>query len=705
MDKVFDEEQRHLTEAYGKLKAIEGELKERLEANRKAALDDIEGMNDDLTLNFDSHDKTMETLVEMESISGIVDVYNQTHAIASEKLNRTRLLLQQPYFAKVRLRFEGDKPTRDIYLGRAGMDDETRHHFIVDWRSPIAEVYYNQANGRTSYVANGRTIECDLELRRQFDIEADTLKACFDTTVAIEDPLLLDALSRQHSDKLTDITATIQREQNEVVRHADVPALLVNGIAGSGKTSVMLQRIAYLFYQERESLDPDQVYLFTPTPLFGSYIDGVLPDMGESNPEILTWRSFIEEQGLAGRRSGDDVPAESLRRLEAGLRDAQLGMGDLRAIAINGRSLIDLKQVHNTVSKYARIPLGHRLSSLVCEGLHEKLSRRLKQLATDDTIRDEIAALEPYEQSAVFGSAVDLDQEDDEEAARLMGEYVRHRYAGAHDQIDSGAWLRLDRLGIRVSELDGLSAVEWLFCKLTVLDAHARDARYVMVDEVQDYTEAQLMVLARYFKNAHFLLLGDQHQAIRPGTATFDRIGAVFRETHGDVDVCRLLTSYRSASEVTDLFASLLDESERSKTSSVQRQGEAPVIAEYDCQDAYAAALQAAIDDACAKANLVAVVAANRSQVRRFAKLLGDRVQVLGADDALPVEGAVLIDLQQAKGLEFDRVIIPDAQADAYPDEPLARRRLYTAISRATQAVTIMSHGPLTPLLKGGGGA
>ena len=142
--------------------------------------------------------------------------------------------------------------------------------------------------GPCSYTVDGREVHVEMLLRRQFDISKDKLNAYFDTTVAIQDSLLLSALKHNHSEKLKAITATIQREQNEVVRHADVPALLVRGIAGSGKTSVLLQRIAYLFYHERDTLDASQVFLFTLNAVFKSYIDMVLPSLGEKNPQTFT---------------------------------------------------------------------------------------------------------------------------------------------------------------------------------------------------------------------------------------------------------------------------------------------------------------------------------------------------------------------------------------------------------------------------------
>ena len=258
MDQEFAYEQEHLSNAHAKLTQIYERLNQELEREKAAFEKAVADRLDDVTFNFSSDDDVMETLADLEANNLIIDSYGDARTATKDELKRMRLLLRRPYFAKVSLEFKPGQPPRDIYLGAAGAVDENRRHFIVDWRSPVAEVYYNQANGRTSYEANGRTIEVDLKLRRQFDLSRDKLHAYFDTTVAIEDPLLLASLSERRSDKMQAITATIQKEQNEVVRHKDVPVLLVNGIAGSGKTSVLLQRIAYLLYQERDTLKPDQ---------------------------------------------------------------------------------------------------------------------------------------------------------------------------------------------------------------------------------------------------------------------------------------------------------------------------------------------------------------------------------------------------------------------------------------------------------------
>lgn len=696
MDPVFQEEQEHLSEAYAKLLAARERLSSRLERNREEAAKDLSDMRDELVLD-KSSDVHTETMAELESMNRLVDVYNRTDSIFVEELRHVELLLKQPYFAKVRLKFKSGR-VRDVYLGTAGATDESQRHFIVDWRSPVAETYYNQSNGPTSYVANGKTIEVDLELRRQFDLSRDKLNAYFDTTVAIEDPLLLQSLSKRHSEKLTAITATIQKEQNEVVRHEDVPALVVNGIAGSGKTSVLLQRIAYLFYQERENLRPDQVYLFTPNPVFEKYIDHVLPDMGERNPQIFTWKGFIERLGLADRGLGLDTPEENLRMLERGMESLTLDVRDFRDIRRGGVVLLRAQQFQSLLRKYSHIPPSPHLFAVVNEELHDRLGSRLGQLVKDARVQGDMLDLDVDSKIQIFGSYVD--PQTDEEIAECAKTYVDYMYAGAHEDIDASSWVRIDRIGMRLLGKETLASTEWIYLKMLLTGECERDARYVMLDEVQDYTVAQLMVLARYFPNAHFLLLGDQHQAINEGTATFDDVKRVFTELRGKVDECRLMTSYRSSPEITALFTGLLEEDERIKTSSVHRPGTQPRIEALAGTDEYLQAVRDVVGEALEGDGLTAIVVNSWEAMKWLSSRLGERVKVLHADEELPASGVILLDLPLAKGLEFDHVVVPDATGKSYPDTPLARRRLYTALSRATHKVTVLAHGELTPLLK-----
>lgn len=702
-DPVFREEQLRLSDTYAKLQEIGRELVRKMERTRAAAAADKRSMSEELAPNFATYADAMETYADFAAMNRVIDGYNLAQDADAERLANVELLLKQPYFAKVALQFKPGQKPKELYIGTAGIADESYRRLVVDWRSPVAEVYYNQDTGPTSYVADGRTIDVDLKLRRQFDIDEDRLNAYFDTTVAIQDSLLLASLSKRRTAQMQAITATIQKEQNQVVRHEDVPVLLVSGIAGSGKTSVLLQRIAYLFYQMRGSLDAREVFLITPNPVFRDYIAGVLPDLGERNPESLTWNEFARGLLPLDRGIGEaNTDLSTLARIDAAVRDFEFDAFDFRDIRVRDVRLVSADSIRKLSDKLRRIPAGPHRVTLMREELHARLEARLAQMAGADETLDALSALSLDEQLRIFHEAIAPADEQEERALALR--YLRDRYADAFAAVDNDDWLRIDRIGMRLLGTDGLSPLEWLYLKMALTGLGNPDAKYVMIDEVQDYTAAQLAVLARYFRRAHFLLLGDPNQAIAPGTATFDEVRAVFEAARGPVEECRLMTSYRSTPEITELFASLLGEDERTNISAVQRADEPPAIVSCPDEAAYAAALREAVAAAHDDEGLSAVIAPWKHEAKRLQKLLGDDAPPLADDTAsLPAQGVVLITLKLAKGLEFDRVIVPDASERVFPaDDPLSRRRLYTTLSRATRSLVVLAHGELTPLLRKG---
>ena len=313
-----------MTCTHGKLRVMEKELEEKIKSISEKAAQEKKDIRSNLSLNFDSDTDAMETYIEFEAMSHSIDQYNIEQDAAKEKLARVKRLLKAPYFARVRLQFDPEEEPEDYYIGSAGVSENAYEHLVIDWRSPIAETYYNQENGRTFYMVDDRRVDVDLQLRRQYNLEEDRLYSFFDTQVAIEDPLLLQSLASRRTDKMKAITATIQKEQNAVIRCSDVPVLLVNGIAGSGKTSVLLQRIAYLFYRQRENLRPEQVYLLTINPVFRQYIDQVLPDLGEENPRTITWRDFVHIAKAPDKGPFEPAKESDLRKIEQKLKTLRL---------------------------------------------------------------------------------------------------------------------------------------------------------------------------------------------------------------------------------------------------------------------------------------------------------------------------------------------------------------------------------------------
>ena len=698
-DPVFEAEQAHLTETYGKLQKIGRDAMAAMDAVAAQAAEDKKNMADELAVNFATWDDILETHADIVAMNNIIEAHDMANSVQAERLRAVEVLLREPYFAKIALEFKKGQPAKELYIGSAGISDENYRRLVVDWRSPVAEVYYNQTMGPTSYEADGRTIHVDLKLRRQFEIHEDKLVTYFDSDVAIEDKLLLASLARGRSAHMQAITATIQREQNAVVRHEDVPVLQVAGVAGSGKTSVLMQRIAYLFYQHRGALDPTQVFLISPNPVFGRYIDRVLPDLGERNPEILTWEEFLRPLLPEGRGVGDgDVAYERLRAIDAAVVGFEFDRRDFRDVVSKGVRLLGADAVAKVSDKFGHLPAGPHRVTLMGEELASRLQARLKSLAAQESTHDEIAALSVDEQLRLFGEV--FDPQSDEEARTLAATYLEEKHGDALAAMDAVAWLDIDRVAQRLMGREGLTSVEWVYLKIALTGLGNPQAKYVMIDEAQDYSEGQLAVMARYFRRAHFLLLGDPNQAIFEGTASWDEMRAVFEEERGRVERCRLMTSYRSTPAITDLFARLLPANEAMEVASVQREAPAPEIIQWTDADAWRSALTDAVAKAVEDDALTAIIVPWKSDAKRLGKTLAG-VTVLGEGDSLPTTGAVVIPLKLAKGLEFDRVVIPDASARTFPETDLARRRLYTTISRATRHVTILSNGELTGLLKG----
>ena len=389
-DIIFTEEQNHLTELYNKLTHMKAQMEEELIDLQNQAQEEKNTVSDDLQYDFVGIEESQETLIEFETMSRAVEELNISSRTVSTALSKVNRLLPRPYFARINVQFPEETEEESYYIGTTSVSNEDHEPVVVDWRSPIAEVYYNQQMGETSYEVDGRKIPVNLKLRRQFDIEQNLLKAYFDTKIALEDPLLIHSLTRKRTDKMQSITETIQKEQNAIIRHPDVPVLLVQGIAGSGKTSVLLQRIAYLFYRRRKTLRPNQVCLITLNPVFQQYIDHVLPEMGEANPTTMTWSDFLDSLGVDSLGEADITEADSLHQIDEGLRGFKLDEHYLHNINLKRVRVLDKKQIAGVLRKYRNSSSTSWIIQTAIEDLQElarKNARKMEPMISASMIR------------------------------------------------------------------------------------------------------------------------------------------------------------------------------------------------------------------------------------------------------------------------------------------------------------------------------
>ncbi|QMV43546.1 RNA polymerase recycling motor HelD [Cohnella cholangitidis] len=255
---------------------------------------------DDVRMNFSDSTEVGETWSSIVQQAELLAERERSHRVASEAVERLTKQFDSPYFARIDFAERGAN-AEVIYIGRAslvGEDGET--FYVYDWRAPVSSLFYDHEPGPATYRVPDGEIAGELKLKRQFVIRGGQMKHMFDTSETVGDEILQAVLSEGSDTSMKSIVATIQKEQNWIIRDEKHKLLVVQGAAGSGKTSAALQRIAYLLYRFRETLGPDQIILFSPNPVFKGYISRVLPDLGEANMRQMTFRELIEAR--LGRR-------------------------------------------------------------------------------------------------------------------------------------------------------------------------------------------------------------------------------------------------------------------------------------------------------------------------------------------------------------------------------------------------------------------
>lgn len=262
---------------------------------------------DDITIKADIMDTILDVNQQAMALSEGERRYHQ----GIRTIRDLGRLESFPYFGRVDFVEEGLKGAERIYLGVASLRSSIDQDFLVyDWRAPIASLYYDHGPGPADYTAPMGEIRGELLLKRQYVIADGQIRLMFDTGVTIGDDLLMQALGRHSSAEMRSIVATIQTEQNRIIRDDTSRLLIVQGVAGSGKTSAALQRVAYLLYRHRDTLQADQMVLFSPNPLFNSYVSTVLPELGEQNMQQTTFQEYIDHR--LGRRFRVEDPFDQL---------------------------------------------------------------------------------------------------------------------------------------------------------------------------------------------------------------------------------------------------------------------------------------------------------------------------------------------------------------------------------------------------------
>ncbi|WP_059173262.1 RNA polymerase recycling motor HelD [Bacillus sp. FJAT-27445] len=297
MSSEFQQEQKRVDRVVERITEEVDRLEEETARRRNEVVQIRKNFSDEVKVNTDTFDDFLETIIGLRQEAQALSVSQSTHKHASKRLSALRRMQGAPYFGRIDFIEEGNSAQEQIYIGISSLSDTDGQNFLIyDWRAPISSVYYDYQPGPAKYSTPGGIIEGMLEKKWQYLIRGGVLQSMFDTSLTIGDEILQQVLGKGTDKQMHSIVATIQQEQNRIIRHDRGRLLVVHGAAGSGKTSAAMQRIAYLLYKYRDRLNADQIMLFSPNTMFNSYVSNVLPELGEENMQQVTFQEYLDHR-------------------------------------------------------------------------------------------------------------------------------------------------------------------------------------------------------------------------------------------------------------------------------------------------------------------------------------------------------------------------------------------------------------------------
>ena len=297
MKSEFQQEQKRLVNVMETISEQMSKLEQETLQRKNEVVNIRKHFWDEIKVNMDTFDDYLETIIGLRQETQALSVSQSTHKHASKRLATLRRMQKNPYFGRIDFLEEGMAAQEQIYIGISSLMDKSGEDFLIyDWRTPIASVYYDYMPGPAQYTTPGGIIYGELEKKWQYLIRDGVLQSMFDTSLTIGDEILQQVLGQGTNKHMQSIVATIQQEQNRIIRHDHGRLLIVHGAAGSGKTSAALQRIAYLLYKYRDRLNADQIILFSPNAMFNSYVSNVLPELGEENMQQVTFQEYLHHR-------------------------------------------------------------------------------------------------------------------------------------------------------------------------------------------------------------------------------------------------------------------------------------------------------------------------------------------------------------------------------------------------------------------------
>ena len=661
-----------------------------------------------------------------------------------DRLHQLSMAAGQAYFA--RLDFIPSGCSQETwYLGRWGvLDPVTLNPVVVDWRSPVANLYYSGQIGRMDYEAPDGRVEGELTLKRMLTVRQRHLISLFDSGIVSQEAYLQAVLGSISTDRLREIVTTIQAEQNIVIRHPLSSNLLVQGAAGSGKTTIALHRIAYLLYTFRNSLKPENMMILAPNPLFLSYISQVLPDLGVERviqttfegwcregmgsrmpkmlPESRLEKNMIlsaEERQAAGKLLRMKGSLSMMKKLENWLDRLQTDILPPNGFRMAGVPLMDRAELEDLFLRDLRFsPLEQRISEL------KKIIRKRVQSAVS-LLKDRYA--EGAEQ--MIGRFRSSMRESGLRQQKIREVYnIRDQRYG---EIDTRAKAYLDGFRDKFSlpDLNGLfrsflqeclpeekllpegsSArredlpMLVMICK-AVYGLKTKPVKHIVIDECQDFSPFQIELLKQANPAATFTLVGDLYQGIRADEGI--RSWEEWKEpVFGNrADLKQLTVSYRNTVEIMNLAQAVAGRYPIEgicETKPVLRHGEHPRIIRAETEPERLTLIRDQVQAWLQEGYFsIALIEKTAEEARKLYRQIGRELNaaLLSETDSEYRGGVMILPASIAKGMEFDCVGICDASAENFPEDEFLCRILYVMMTRPLHRLTVWHRGTVSPML------
>ena len=623
----------------------------------------------------------------------IIDYFDHERYIKEEafktidrRLKELTQLKLSPYFGKVTFIEEGDDTNEQIYIGKFGViPDSSIEPVVVDWRAPVSSLFYAGTLGKATYNSPEGLVNTDIVERRQFIIKKAELQGMFDSELDIKDEILQIVLSSNSSEKLKDIITTIQKEQDIIIRYPKGGVVAVNGVAGSGKTTIALHRVAYLIYNNRKALE-NKVLILGPNNIFMEYISSVLPSLGEVavkqetfqdfakdileiKSEVMNFKDYVESIVREDKQLTKDIEYKNSREYIKFL-DQHIGILNkdyfhIEDLYFRDEIIVEKSEIEEMFNiHYAYMPLFKR----------SKRIRRVLISKIKDKRDDYFRKIEKK-----YKELIDNLSEEEKNDEMNTIEYnrklqIRELIRDVMSCKEQLHWLdneSLEEIYLKLNEnnkliIDDLAPMLYLKLKLYGVK-YEGDIKHVVIDEAQDYSLIQMQVIKEITKCNSFTIVGDINQRLinNKNKPALDDLNEVFTE---ELKYFNLNKSYRSTKQIIDYANGYLTED---KIVPFVRDGEEVEYKIFKEKSQLIKSLKDALENFKNKGyDTIAVICRDEGMVNSIKKPLKDEVliKVIASEDDIYSGGAVLIPSYFAKGLEFDAAILVDNKQEKRED-------------------------------------